>query len=377
MNRTKIAGIGAGLLMLSASSFAYAATDEEFLKAAIGINLAEIDAGEMAQEKGQSDGVKEFGKMLVDDHTKANEEATRLAEESKVTPPNAASEKEQEAAKKLSGLSGAAFDTEFVSHMAMGHEEAIAMFKDKADDGDNAVSTFAKDMLPDLEKHLEKAQSLMQEEGIASAGGTAATGGAMSGADTGSQPMVGADTGSRPMTGADTGSQPMVGAAPSAGASNSTDKNGTAASPTTPSTGAADSMAQNQQGYGTATTPQAGARPEGLKPVDIASISSDALIGTTIYGANDESVGEVSELILSGSGSTGTVDAVVIDVGGFLGIGEKPVAIDFKDLQIMADADNNYYIYSKFTREQLEGATAYDKATFQQDRDRMMLRSDG
>jgi hypothetical protein len=136
-------------------------------------------------------------------------------------------------------------------------------------------------------------------------------------------------------------------------------------------------MAQNQQGYGTAATPQAGTRPEGLKPVDIASMSSDALIGTTIYGANDESVGEVSELILSGSGSTGTVDAVVIDVGGFLGIGEKPVAIDFKDLQIMADADNNYYIYSKFTREQLEGATAYDKATFQQDRDRMMLRSGG
>jgi predicted outer membrane protein len=377
MNRKHIAGIGAGLLMLSASSLAYAATDEEFLKAAIGINLAEIEAGQMAQDKGESDGVKDFGKMLVNDHKKANEEATRLAEENKITPPNAASEKEQEAAKKLSGLSGAAFDTEFVNHMATGHEEAIAMFKDKADDGDNAISTFAKNTLPDLEKHLETAQSLMQEEGIASAGGTTATGGAMSGAGTGSQPMVGAETGSRPMEGADTGSQPMVGAAPSAGASNATDKTGTAASPTTPSTGTAGSIAQNQPSAGTTATAPAAttARPEGLKPVDIASISSNTLVGATLYGANDENVGEVRELILSEAGTKGQVDAVIIDVGGFLGIGEKPVAIDFKDLQVMVDANNNYYIYSKFTREQLEGATAYDPATFKENRDRMILRS--
>jgi putative membrane protein len=88
MNKKHIAGIGAGLLMLSASSLAYAATDEEFLKAAIGINLAEIQTGQMAQDKGEGEGVKDFGKMLVDDHKKANEEATRLAEENKIMPPN-------------------------------------------------------------------------------------------------------------------------------------------------------------------------------------------------------------------------------------------------------------------------------------------------
>jgi hypothetical protein len=187
--------------------------------------------------------------------------------------------------------------------------------------------------------------------------------------------MVGAETGTRPMEGAGTGSQPMVGAAPSPGAPNATDKTGTAVSPTTPSTGTAESMAQNDQSYGTTASPQA--RPEGLRPVDIASMSSDALVGSTVYGANDETVGEVSELLLSDSGSTGSVDAVVIDVGGFLGIGEKPVAIAFKDLQIMADANNNYYVYSKFTREQLEGAAAYDPSTFKENRDRMILRSNG
>jgi predicted outer membrane protein len=348
MNRKHIAGIGAGLLMLSASSLAYAATDEEFLKAAIGINLAEIDAGQMAQDKGESDGVKEFGKMLVDDHKKSNEEALKLAKDNKITPPNAASEKEQQEAQKLTGLSGTAFDTEFVNHMAMGHEEAIAMFKDKADDGDNAISTFAKDTLPALEKHLERAQSLMQEEGTASADGSRAMGSAMSGASTGS--------------------------APPAGAPNAADKMGSEASSTTPDAGTVDGTAQN---YGTSATSETGAksRSEGLKPVEIAAVSSDALVGATVYGADDENVGEVSELIVSESGTKGQVDAVVIDVGGFLGIGEKPVAIEFKGLQIMADASNKYYIYSKFTREQLENAPEYDKATFKDNRDRMILRS--
>ena len=50
----------------------------------------------------------------------------------------------------------------------------------------------------------------------------------------------------------------------------------------------------------------------------------------------------------------GKVDAVIIDVGGFLGVGEKPVAVGFDKLAFMADKDGKKYLYTNFTKEQLE-----------------------
>ena len=190
------------------------------------------------------------------------------------------------------------------------------------------------------------------------------------------------------MVGADTGSQSMAGTAPTPGSCNATDKPGAAASPTTPSTDTPGTMAQTDQtppppsndaNTPAATTPttDAGARREGLKPADLAGVSSDTLIGATVYGADDETLGEIAQILLSKEGSTGTVDAIIIDVGGFLGIGTKPVAVDFKDLQVMTDADGDYYIYSKLTRDQLDAATSYDEAIFEKNRDSMILRSGG
>ena len=114
------------------------------------------------------------------------------------------------------------------------------------------------------------------------------------------------------------------------------------------------------------------ARPTGLKPAATADISAEQLINTTVYGANDEDVGEVGDAILT---KDGKIDAVIIDVGGFLGIGEKPVAVAFEDLQIMTDSNGKLYVYSKFTREQLDAAPKYVKQDYEQNRDKMRLRS--
>jgi putative membrane protein len=165
----KALAIGVSLLALSASTAAYAVTDEDFLKTAIETNLAEIAAGQLGQEKGSSDAVKSYGEELVADHTAANEEAKALATSKQVTVPSAPSAEEQKAAESMATLTGAEFDREFASHMAMGHEKAIALFEDKADDSDNEVSAFAKKTLPTLQKHLETAQSLVEGEGSAMA----------------------------------------------------------------------------------------------------------------------------------------------------------------------------------------------------------------
>lgn len=108
---------------------------------------------------------------------------------------------------------------------------------------------------------------------------------------------------------------------------------------------------------------------ETLTEVDAASLSADELIGTTVYGANDENVGSISDVILDGD----TVSAVTIDVGGFLGMGTKQVAVAMDNLAFMSDENNNYYLYTPFTQEQLEAQPEYDEATYTEQRDQQTL----
>ncbi len=106
----------------------------------------------------------------------------------------------------------------------------------------------------------------------------------------------------------------------------------------------------------TAATP-----PPEMKLVDPALISADKLIGTDVKVADDTKVGEIGDVIL---GNDGKVEAYVIDVGGFLGIGQKPVAMSAGSVQVMADASGTMTIYSPFTRGQLEGQAAYDEEAY-------------
>jgi sporulation protein YlmC with PRC-barrel domain len=104
-------------------------------------------------------------------------------------------------------------------------------------------------------------------------------------------------------------------------------------------------------------------------PADKLTTEQD-LMDTTVYGANDESIGEISDVVMS---QDGKVDAVVVDVGGFLGMGEKKVAIAFDKLQFMADKDGKKYVYTPFTKEQLDKQTAYDESTFAEKRNEQLL----
>ncbi|MGX9117005.1 PRC-barrel domain-containing protein [Mesorhizobium sp. BHbsci] len=110
-----------------------------------------------------------------------------------------------------------------------------------------------------------------------------------------------------------------------------------------------------------------------LTEMPINEIRSEDLVGTTVYGANDVNVGEIGDVVLTGDKK---VDAVIIDVGGFLGVGEKEVAVGMENLKFMTDKDGNRYLYTNFTKEQLEAQVAYDKGTYTQKRDeqRMIMR---
>lgn len=125
----------------------------------------------------------------------------------------------------------------------------------------------------------------------------------------------------------------------------------------------------NDQALGTDQTQTSAIDRSSLSDVDTAVISADEFIGTTVYGANDENIGSISDLLVSDNG----VDAVIVDVGGFLGIGAKSVAIGMENLAFLSDENGNYYLYTQFTREQLEAQPEYDEASFAERRDDQLM----
>ncbi|MBZ9806310.1 PRC-barrel domain-containing protein [Mesorhizobium sp. BR1-1-9] len=110
-----------------------------------------------------------------------------------------------------------------------------------------------------------------------------------------------------------------------------------------------------------------------LTAMPVGEIRADDLKGTTVYGANDARVGEIGDVVLTPDNKP---DAVIVDVGGFLGIGEKEVAVGMDNLKFMTDKDGNKYLYTTFTKEQLEAQAAYDKGSYAQNREqqRMIVR---
>jgi putative membrane protein len=135
----------------------------QFLTDVIQTNNAEIKFGQAAQDMGSTQAVKDFGKMLVDDHTKANEQATQLAKSMNVVVPSGVKPADMAAYNMATSMSGAGFDKDFATDMVKGHQAAIDKFQQEADSSDPApVTDFAKQTLPTLKKHLQTAQSLQK-----------------------------------------------------------------------------------------------------------------------------------------------------------------------------------------------------------------------
>ncbi|WP_417418676.1 PRC-barrel domain-containing protein [Hoeflea sp.] len=107
-----------------------------------------------------------------------------------------------------------------------------------------------------------------------------------------------------------------------------------------------------------------------MTPVMTDELSAENLIGRTVYSANDENIGEVGDVLLT---SDNKVEGFVLDVGGFLGMGEKQVAISPENLDIRADADGELTIFTPFTQEQLEAQNEYSKESWEAKRDSVIL----
>lgn len=138
--------------------------DTEFMNKAAQGGMAEVELGKMASTKAQNAEVKQFGQQMTADHTRANNELKTLAAGKNVTLPTDVGATHKATMDKLSKLSGAEFDREYVKAMVEDHEKDVAEFQKQADGGTNAdVKAFAAKTLPTLKMHLEMIKGMQSK----------------------------------------------------------------------------------------------------------------------------------------------------------------------------------------------------------------------
>ena len=138
--------------------------ESRFLMDAVRGDIAETKMGELAQQKGQSEGVRAFGEMLVEDHSNAMKKTAELAKDLNVIPPAQPTAEQTQKHDALARLSGAEFDQQFAAEMTKAHEEMISKYEMQARSGNREVAKHAEELLPVLEQHLAMAQRLQSGE---------------------------------------------------------------------------------------------------------------------------------------------------------------------------------------------------------------------
>jgi putative membrane protein len=140
--------------------------DTSFYKDAAEAGLAEVSAGNLAQEKSSSAKVKEFAAMMVKDHSAANDKLKALADSKGVKLPTSPSVGQQASAAKLKVLSGDTFDRSYVGEQVTGHEDVLNMLnKEVASGQDPDAKALAKGLVPTVRSHLKAARALAKSVG--------------------------------------------------------------------------------------------------------------------------------------------------------------------------------------------------------------------
>jgi putative membrane protein len=147
----------------AAASTTAAATNstDAFVTGLVTGNSYEIAAGKIAEAKGQSPGVKAFGKMLVSDHTALGKSADPALKASGKPLPTELDERRKGLIDNLNAAKPADFDKEFLSQQEAAHKETLTLLKGYVDGGDDAaLKAVATSAIPTVQAHLDKVHEL-------------------------------------------------------------------------------------------------------------------------------------------------------------------------------------------------------------------------
>jgi putative membrane protein len=190
-----------------------ASADRQFIMEAARGGMAEVELGQLASDKAQSDAVKQFAQRMVTDHGKANDELKSLAQSKNVTLPAELDAKHKSTKDRLSKLSGAQFDRAYMQEMVSDHQKDVSEFRKQSQSAKDAeLKAWAAKTLPTLQEHLQMAQAASRNAvGTSGTRSTGSEGDKVNGGTRGTTPGTGATT---PGTGA-TSPRPQTPDAPS------------------------------------------------------------------------------------------------------------------------------------------------------------------
>jgi putative membrane protein len=170
MTRISIRIAMVALLVCLPGSFARADLsdkDKAFVQSAAKGGMLEVTLGKLASEKATTDDAKKFGQQMVTDHSKANDQLQKLAQDKGVDLKDAeskATSEGQEKTDKLSKLSGVAFDKSYIDDMVEDHEKDVKEFEDASSSAqDEDLKKWAGQTLPTLKEHLQMAKAAQEK----------------------------------------------------------------------------------------------------------------------------------------------------------------------------------------------------------------------
>jgi putative membrane protein len=135
--------------------------EKDFLMDAAKDGMLEVQLGKLASQKASSKEVKEFGQMMMSDHSQANEKIKQLASTNNIMLPDSLDDDDKDELRDMAKLSGTEFDKKFMNRMVKDHKEDVSDFEDMAEKAENPeIRNMAQQTLPTLREHYTKAQQL-------------------------------------------------------------------------------------------------------------------------------------------------------------------------------------------------------------------------
>ena len=132
--------------------------DTTFMNKAAQGGLAEVELGQLAASKGQAPAIRNFGQMMVNDHSGQNNELKQIASNKNYNLPNTLDPTHAMMKAMLSTLSGAKFDSVYISGQVVDHQATSTLFDNEKNNGkDQDLKNFAAKYQPAINMHLQRA----------------------------------------------------------------------------------------------------------------------------------------------------------------------------------------------------------------------------
>jgi len=143
------------------------ANDRKFMVETAEGGMAEVELGQLALSKAANQDVKKFAQHMIDDHSKANKELELLAKSQKLSLPIAPGQKYKQTKDRLSKLSGADFDREYMKEMINDHKKVIAAFELRTRQARDAeLKGWVEKTVPTLREHQQLANDIAKKVGV-------------------------------------------------------------------------------------------------------------------------------------------------------------------------------------------------------------------